>query len=173
MRRAPHYYACSTRNSTQAQIQPHACCPQNRARVKQGRLPLSGSLCYNSAMTLQITPEQMAGYREGYRRRREQRQQALAARRAQAWQVARAAAALLKEQFGAAQVAVFGSLLRPEKFYERSDVDLAVWGLDEREYFKAVSRLLDLDPEISVDLVEIEFATPHLRAAIEQEGVAL
>lgn len=124
-------------------------------------------------MTLQLTPEQMTGYREGYRRRRDLRQQALAARHARAWQVARAAATLLKEQFGAAQVAVFGSLLRPDRFRERSDVDLAVWGLDERMYLKAVSRLLDLDPEISVDLVEAEFAAPRLRAVIEQEGVML
>jgi len=124
-------------------------------------------------MTLQITPEQLAGYREGYRRRREQRQQTLAARHARAWQVARAGATLLKEQFGATRVAVFGSLLRPERFFERSDVDLAVWGLDERIYLKAVSRLLDLDPGISVDLVEVEFAAPRLRAVIEQEGVIL
>jgi predicted nucleotidyltransferase len=124
-------------------------------------------------MTLQITPEQMTGYREGYRRRRAQRQQAMSARHARAWQVARAAATLLKEQFGAAQVAVFGSVLRPERFHERSDVDLAVWGLDERMYLKAVSQLLDLDPEISVDLVEAEFAAPRLRAVIEQEGVLL
>jgi len=124
-------------------------------------------------MTLNITPEQMAGYREGYRRRREQRRQALAARHGRAWQVARAGAQMLREQFGAARVVVFGSVLYPDKFYEHSDVDLAVWGLDERSYLKAVSRLLDIDPEISVDLVEAEFARPTLLAVIEQEGVAL
>ena len=80
---------------------------------------------------------------------------------------------MLKEQFGAAQVAVFGDLLYPDKFYERSDVNLAVWGLDERLYLKAVSRLLDIDPEISVNLVEAEFARPYLLALIEQEGAAL
>jgi uncharacterized protein len=124
-------------------------------------------------MTLPITPEQMASYRDGYRQRRDQRSQALAARRECAWTVARTGAQILREQFGAAQVAVFGSLLRPDKFYERSDVDLAVWGLDERVYLKAVARLLDLNPEIAVDLVEIEFAAPRLRTAIEQEGMVL
>ena len=124
-------------------------------------------------MTVNITPEQMAGYREGYRQRKQQRAQGLAARHARAWQVALAGAAMLREQFGAERVAVFGSVLRPERFYERSDVDLAVWGLDERVYLKAVSRLLDIDPEISVDLVEAEFARPALLAVIEQEGVTL
>ncbi len=124
-------------------------------------------------MPLSLTPEQMAGYRAGARRRVQQRAQALAARRARAWDVARRGAQMLKDQFGAARVAVFGSVLRPEVFYERSDVDLAVWGLDERLYLKAVSRLLDIDPEISVDLVEAEFARPTLLAVIEQEGVTL
>ena len=131
------------------------------------------AICYNLGVTLNITPEQMAGYREGYRRRKAQRAQVLAARYARAWQVARAGATMLKEQFGAAQVAVFGSVLRPERFSERSDVDLAVWGLDERLYLKAVSALLDIDPGISVDLVEAEFARPALLAVIEEEGVAL
>jgi predicted nucleotidyltransferase len=124
-------------------------------------------------MTLQISPEQMAVYRATARRREEQRRQALAGRHTRAWAVARRGAQMLKEQFGAARVVVFGSVLYPKRFYERSDVDLAVWGLDERLYLKAVSRLLDIDPEISVDLVEAEFARPPLLAVIEQEGVAL
>lgn len=124
-------------------------------------------------MTLQITPEQMTAYRAGWHRKQEQRHQALKGRYDRAWDVARAAAAVLKEEFGATRVAVIGSLLRPEQFYERSDVDLAVWGLDERVYLRAVSRLLDLDPEISVDLIEAEFARPALLAVIRQEGQTL
>ena len=124
-------------------------------------------------MSLNLTPEQMAGYRTGARRREQQRAQALAGRHARAWDVARRGAQMLKDQFGAARVTVFGSVLRPEFFYERSDVDLAVWGMDERLYLKAVSRLLDIDTDISVDLVEAEFARPTLLSVIEQEGVAL
>ena len=70
-------------------------------------------------------------------------------------------------------MAVFGSLVRKGSFHRRSDVDLAVWGLDERMYYRAVSRLLDLDPAISVDLVEADSARPALRAAIKREGVPL
>jgi predicted nucleotidyltransferase len=124
-------------------------------------------------MTLTVTAEQMAGYRAGALRRAQQRAQVLAARHARAWDVARRGAQMLKEQFGASRVAVFGSVLRPEVFFERSDVDLVVWGLDERLYLRAVARLLDLDPGIAVDLVEAEFARPPLLAVIEQEGVEL
>jgi predicted nucleotidyltransferase len=124
-------------------------------------------------MNLSLTPEQVTAYRAGARRCARQRDQALAARLARAWRVARQGAQLLVEQFGATRVAVFGSLLQPEKFHANSDVDLAVWGLDERVYYRAVSRLLDLDPEVSIDLVEIELAATRLRQAIEQEGVTL
>ena len=95
------------------------------------------------------------------------------ARRQRAWEVARRGAELLKERFGAAQVKAFGSLVRPTLFHERSDVDLAVWGLSERDYLRAVSALLDLDPGIEVDLVEAEFARLSLLAVIERDGVSL
>lgn len=112
-------------------------------------------------------------YRTGAQQRAQRRDQALAARLARAWQVAQQGAQLLTEQFGATQVAVFGSLMRPEKFHAHSDIDLAVWGLNERLYYRAVSRLLDIDPEFSIDLIETELAAPRLRQAIEQEGVIL
>ena len=98
----------------------------------------------------------------------------LEARRKRAWDVARRSATLLKEQFGAQRVVLFGSLTRGTgRFYTRSDVDLAVWGLDERVYLRAVVRLLDLDSEVGVDLVEAEFARPALLAAIQRDGIEL
>jgi DNA primase len=66
---------------------------------------------------------------------------------------------------------VFGSLLHAARYHPRSDVDLAVW--DVQRYYRAVSRPLDLDPEISFDLVPIEDAGRALRELIEQEGVNL
>lgn len=82
----------------------------------------------------QISDEQMAAYRATARRRQQQQQRKLELRRARSWEVAQAGGQLLKKQFGAQRVVVFGSLLYPPRFHERSDVDLAVWGLDERVY---------------------------------------
>jgi len=121
----------------------------------------------------EITAEEMAIYRATARRRWERKKREADQRRERAWRVARWAARLLKERFGATKVVVFGSLTRDGLFHPHSDVDLAVWGIDERMYYRAVSRLLSLDPAISVDLVEAERARPALRAAIEREGVPL
>ena len=95
------------------------------------------------------------------------------ARRVRALALAQAAAQLLKEQFGAQRVALFGSILTPTFFHERSDIDLAVCGLDERLYLRALGRLLDLDPNFEFDLVEFEVAPPRLQASIQKEGQEL
>lgn len=128
--------------------------------------------------TLSIEPEKMARYRATARQRAAREQAALAQRYAHAWETARSAAALLKEQFGASQVLVFGSLVHPQRFHTRSDIDLAAWGIDERLYLRAVSALLDLDPEFSFDLVRMEEVQAEvgreaLVKTIETEGQVL
>lgn len=119
----------------------------------------------------QVTEDDMAIYRATARRRWAQEQQEMSQRRERAWALARQASSLLREQFNASRVMVFGSLVRSGLFHLRSDVDLAVWGLDERVYYRAVSQLLSLDPSIEVDLVIAEEAPATLRAVIEEEGV--
>mgnify|MGYP000290273320 CR=1 FL=1 len=114
----------------------------------------------------------MAVYRTTARQRRARQQQVLAQRRQLAWQVAHQAAVVLKEQFGARQVWVFGSLLHETLFHLRSDIDLAAYGLDEN-YYRAVAHLLTLSPEIEIDLVRMEDASTTLRAWVEQEGVMI
>ncbi|MGH2521032.1 MAG: nucleotidyltransferase family protein [Anaerolineales bacterium] len=122
---------------------------------------------------MEVSPAAMEAYIQTARARKLARQQRLEQRRTQAWAVAQHAAVVLKEEFGATRVGVFGSLLHPDLFYERSDVDLAVWGLDERLYHRAHARLLSLDPTLEVDLIEVEHARPALQAVIEREGVIL
>jgi predicted nucleotidyltransferase len=124
-------------------------------------------------MALKIPAKQMTSYRAAAKRRRQEREHKLALLYQRAWEVAQQAAQVLKEQFGAQRVALFGSARSPERFHLHSDLDLAVWGLDEKDYYRAVSCLLDLDPVISIDLVEAELAPPALLAAIEREGVSL
>lgn len=87
-------------------------------------------------------------------------------RRKQGLEVARTAAKMLKTEFAASRVVVFGSLLG-ESFHETSDIDLAVWELPEKSYFKAVSQLLALS-DFEVDLVEVQYASPEILTAIAQ-----
>ena len=81
---------------------------------------------------------------------------------------ARKCARILKDEFGAQRVVLFGSMLNPERMTWRSDIDLAVWGLLEEDYFRAVSRVLDVDPSFSVDLVEVQHARLYILKAIQQ-----
>lgn len=127
----------------------------------------------NTTVTDQISAAQMAMYRAAAQRRQQQQAHRLAQRRARAWQVAQQAVHILKEQFGARRVVVFGSVVSPGRFHQHSDVDLAVWGLAECTYYQAVGRLQSLNPDIAVDVVEMELAAPGLQAAVEHTGVPL
>ncbi len=79
---------------------------------------------------------------------------------------------MLRTQFGARRVAVFGSLSRGP-FGLRSDVDLAVWGVAERDFLRAVAAVTALDGDICVDLVAAEQAPPALRQYLDLEGVEI
>ena len=105
---------------------------------------------------------------------REQRPQHLAKmkeRQQQGLEVARKCAVTLKEEFGAARVVLFGSLLDPERMTWRSDIDLAVWGLPEADFFKA-GAAIEYGHDWMIDLVEIQHALPHILKAIE-DGMEL
>jgi predicted nucleotidyltransferase len=112
-------------------------------------------------------------YRQTARQRRADAEHRRQQRLAQAWKVAREAAHLLRERFSAQRVAAFGSLVHPERFHKRSDVDLAAWGLDDRAYLRAVAAVTALDSDISVDLIAVEEAPESLRKRIEAEGASL
>jgi predicted nucleotidyltransferase len=122
-------------------------------------------------MTIQITPSQLKIYRATARKREVELRKQIEARRQRAWVVARQAAEILKKKYGASRVVVFGSLLHPTRYHLGSDIDLAVW--DIRDYFRAVSCLMDIDPEFEFDLVPFEDARPGILTAIRQEGMDL
>jgi predicted nucleotidyltransferase len=97
----------------------------------------------------------------------------LTRRRQQAWDVARRAAAVLKEEFEATRVVLFGSLVHEELFTPWSDVDIAAWGLAPTITFKAVAALIGFDEEIEINLVDTSMCKPTLLATIEREGIEL
>jgi predicted nucleotidyltransferase len=124
-------------------------------------------------MTLQISAEQMKAYRRTARQRWQAEQAQLARRRERAWELARQAAEMLRRDFAAARVVVFGSLAQEERFTEWSDVDLAAWGLDSTNWLKAIGAVRRLSDEIELNLVDAANCSPQLLAAIEQEGMLL
>ena len=86
---------------------------------------------------------------------------------------ARRAAVVLKKQFGVKKAVLFGSVTHPALFHSRSDIDIAVWGLRGREYYRAVGVLQALDTSIGIDLIAYEEATSSLKAVIRHEGKEL
>lgn len=123
--------------------------------------------------TFDLTPEKLARYRATAHRRRKQEQPDLAQRQEQAWAAARQAARLIKEQFKATRVVVFGSLARGSGFTRWSDVDIAAWGIAPEDTFRAIGAVMDLETEIPVNLVDVNTCRPSLLKAIEQDGIEL
>ena len=119
---------------------------------------------------LSLTPKEVESYRRAALLAKPKQRGDLKTRRLHAWRVARKAANILKAEFDVERVMVFGSLVHPTLFHERSDVDLAVWGLRGREYYRAVSVLLDIEPSISIDLIAFEDARRTVQDVILKDG---
>ena len=125
------------------------------------------------ATALKVTPEEMAVYRATARRRWKHAQRELARRQEGAWEVARRVATLLRRQFGATRVVVFGSLVHEGCFTRWSDVDIAVWGIRPQDTFRAIGAVMDTDAEMEVNMVDVGSCRPSLLAIIKREGVEL
>ena len=121
----------------------------------------------------QLSAEKRAEYQAGAARRKVMAEESRQAHLARAQNVAVAAADLPYTAYGATKVVLFGSTAHPRRFHERSDVDLAAWGIGERAYVRAVADLNGLDSHIFVDLVRGEEAPPTLLERIKQEGLSL
>ena len=57
--------------------------------------------------------------------------------------VAKTLADILKSDFGATKVALFGSMLCVNDIHMSSDIDIAVWGLPFDQYIAAMARLVN------------------------------
>jgi predicted nucleotidyltransferase len=124
---------------------------------------------------LDLSPEALKKYRplDAIRKRRAKMRAEISSRRRRANLVARKAAKLLKSEFGATEVILFGSLARRVGFTLWSDIDLASRGIPSEKYLTAMDTVLYLSPEFKIDLVELETCSPALLKSIEKEGKPL
>ncbi len=120
-----------------------------------------------------VTPPAYATYIRAARQRMETASTRWMERREQAWVIARQATAFIKEKYPQASVRVFGSLLYPDSFGPRSDIDLALDGVGWPEYLHLWSALERQLSEFVIDLVDVNIVAPELRAHIEREGEPL
>jgi uncharacterized protein len=109
-----------------------------------------------------LTAEELEVFRAAARRRQVEQRAALERRKQRAWELARQAATLLREQFEASRVAVFGSLVHPGCFTERSDVDLAAWDLRPQDTFRAMGVVMGPQPGDSAEFGRRQrLSAPH------------
>lgn len=114
--------------------------------------------------------EQLAIYRKTAENNWRNSQSQRAKRREKAWQLVQIATILLKEEFKATKVMVFGSLIHENCFTLWSDVDIAAWGILSQDTFKAIGEVRELDKTIEINLVDIETCKPELLEKILREG---
>ncbi|MGJ3247571.1 MAG: nucleotidyltransferase family protein [Elainellaceae cyanobacterium] len=99
-----------------------------------------------------------------------QSQEALEQRRQIALHVAAESDRLLRDQFGATGVTVFGSLAGQSPWHWDSDIDLAVEGLDFEQWLAAVDAVRAIAPDwLSVDVVRLETLNPAVRHRVLQQ----
>lgn len=124
---------------------------------------------------LDLPPEALEKYRplEAIKKRKAKFSAEIASRRRRAMSVARKAAELLKTEFGAKEVILFGSLTRRGSFSLYSDIDLAVRGIAPDKFYAAVSAMMDVSVDFKIDLVEPEDCSPAMFKNIEKDGKPL
>ena len=128
-----------------------------------------------SLTALDLSPEALKKYRplEAIRRRRAKLSAEISSRRKRASLVARKVAKLLRDEFGATEVILFGSLARRRSFTLYSDIDLAVRGIAPERFFAASAAIEGVDVKFEIDLVELETCPPALIKSIEKDGKRL
>lgn len=124
---------------------------------------------------LNLTPQELQRYRPlaAIRERQHNLDKEMSLHQQQAHLVAKEAAMLLRQEFGASRVVLFGSTARGSGFTDRSDIDLAAWGIAPDRFFAAVAAVTGLSANFQIDLVDVESCRPTLRSIIERDGIDL
>lgn len=103
---------------------------------------------------------------------RQQRQREVAqieAAKQKAWSDVQRVARLLRQEFGATRILVFGSLVK-DRFSLDSDIDMAVAGVAKERFFEAVAAVNE-GCDRWVDLKPIESLEPYFWQRIQSQGI--
>ena len=124
---------------------------------------------------LELTPEEWKSYQPSIAIAQRQRDAdaQLDARWERAEQVAHKTSELLRREFKASRVILFGSLLNRLWFTPWSDIDLAAWGIPQGRFFAAVAAVTSISKEFKIDLVDPETCRSSLLDAIERDGIEI
>lgn len=123
-------------------------------------------------ITKDLSPEELRQYRSRHQHysKTEQLDEPLLQR---AWQTAHRVAVMLYEDFGATQVAVFGSLAEEQWFSKWSDIDIAVWGIPIEKYLRAMSEAQNISRLFKVDLIDFESCSGRFRDRVLSQAIRI
>ena len=119
-------------------------------------------------------PEVSAGSSEYFvelRRREAEKLRQRLDRHTRAQKAVRTADEVLRKRFDATRVRTFGSVLHPESFHLRSDIDIAVEGIDPLLLIKDWCAISSAAPGFELDLITPDECRPEVWAYVESEGV--
>ncbi|MBE9064712.1 nucleotidyltransferase family protein [cf. Phormidesmis sp. LEGE 11477] len=86
----------------------------------------------------------------------------------EAWDDVQIVASVLREQFHATKIIVFGSLVK-NKFGRGSDIDIAAEGMEPNRFFLALSTV-NRHSKREIDLKPMEALDPHFRKRVIETG---
>ncbi|MCL4497887.1 MAG: nucleotidyltransferase domain-containing protein [Deltaproteobacteria bacterium] len=78
----------------------------------------------------------------------------------------------LIDKFQADKVMLFGSLAK-NKMIKNSDIDIAVWGIPDKIFYKAAAYATGYSSKWNVDLVDFNDCKESIKTAILTEGIIL
>lgn len=108
--------------------------------------------------------------RTSYQERRIARRQT----RYELWALARGDAdkiiAGIRERWHPNRIVIWGSLLKPDRFTENSDIDIAVEGVNDMERWSEMEAWALGQTDIALDLIPLEKAHPEHRSRILETG---
>lgn len=102
----------------------------------------------------------------------ENKQRLLEIKYINAWETAEKAAYILKNEYFANEVILFGSLLHKQFFSLTSDIDIAVSGIPSDRFFYALYGVGFLS-DIKIEMVDIEECKDYIKEIIKKEGIKL
>lgn len=92
-------------------------------------------------------------------------------RREEAKNIANRCADLLRNEYDVDSVYLIGSSVSSKNFHPKSDIDLLVEGLSDKNYFRALKKCWDLlPPDFELDLIPWEEAPSRLKKKVEEKG---
>lgn len=119
-----------------------------------------------------VIPEDVKKYVSGWKKRKRKKEARLKRNQEEAYAKAKQIADLLKNKYAIKKVILFGSTVTG-KYWEQSDIDIAILGLDDRKYMDIIWEASQIALPFSLDIVPLESATKSLKRKIEREGVEI